>query len=71
MLSCYCIIHVLGPAHADELGYLFNSVNFKNITESTEENKMVNQITSLWTRFAAFEWVRYYYLSKILLISYY
>ncbi|XP_075214428.1 juvenile hormone esterase-like [Lycorma delicatula] len=44
-----------GPAHSDEVGYLFYNAIFSNFTESTKENKIVEQMTSFWTRFATFQ----------------
>ncbi|XP_075212855.1 esterase FE4-like [Lycorma delicatula] len=44
-----------GPGHSDELGYLFSRTKSANFTEDTEENKMVEEMTDIWTSFATFE----------------
>lgn len=44
--------HILGVAHADELGYIFNTILSPPIEENSNENRTLTRVVKMWTNFA-------------------
>ncbi|CAB3256099.1 unnamed protein product [Arctia plantaginis] len=43
-----------GTVHGDELGYLFDISFYKDLPISREDQRMINQLTKIWTNFVKF-----------------
>lgn len=45
---------VPGAAHADELGYLFDMARFREQEDTPEDQRVIDQMTTMWTNFVKY-----------------
>jgi carboxylesterase type B len=43
---------ILGVAHGDELGYMFNTIISTPIEDDSDENRTLTRVVKMWTNFA-------------------
>jgi hypothetical protein len=46
--------HILGPVHADELGYEFRAFFFPELEAESEDIKLLRRLVKMWTNFAKY-----------------
>lgn len=46
------VSHIVGVAHADELGYMFSTIISAPIEDDSDENKTLTRVVKMWTNFA-------------------
>jgi carboxylesterase type B len=46
--------HILGPTHADELGYEFSAFMSTELDVKSEDVKMLRRLVKMWTNFAKY-----------------